>query len=88
MKRLVGNYLNALFDYQRFLGNPSLATLIEETAQRRLSNDVDFFVLPDEAIRALYGAGGTRDASLCPYCGAVLPDAEALRQHIADTHQP
>lgn len=87
MKRLGRVYFKLLFDYQRFQNHSGLNALIEETAKRRLANDVDFFTLPDEAISALYGAGDSHNAALCPYCGAVLPNGDALLQHIADAHQ-
>jgi hypothetical protein len=85
-KRLRRGVLRALFDYQRFQADPVLKALIDETAERRLSSDAAFYALPDEAVNALCGAGGERGAALCPYCGAVLPDDEALRRHMAERH--
>jgi len=88
VSRLSGKALKALFDYQRFFNDPALRTLTDETARRFLQNEAESRPLPDEAIDGLCGAGNGRSAVVCPVCGAVLPDGEALRRHTAELHTP
>ena len=79
-------WIATLFDFQRFIGDLSLAELIEDTDLRCAHGDKEAFALPDDVVGALAGAQGETGNVLCALCGAVLRSEEALQAHIFDAH--
>lgn len=86
MSELHDEWIKALFDYQRFIGEPGLAELIEDTDHRCARGDEEACALPDDVVGALAGARGEAGDVRCPLCGEVLRGEEALRAHIFGAH--